>query len=510
MRLALGSIDANGVVLDLPTSDGSETERLRVRVARALKGTLTQGERSLLLSELESEWVELEAVTMTFGSTRVTSIGDATFSKTLTHYEKTPEVTKLELDSRAVHAASLRIEVGSVDVQGELRLQECRLIIDGGTGRIEAKHACVESFRLHLGGLRLSATELLADGMLVGWGPDGFRLEATQLKGPELTLEIGAMRLDAARLAVKKLVVHGGRVSFSEATVANAQLDVAFRQGSPAVEPVTERASGVGKLHSSEPKKTVFDFRLLDGLSGALHVDAVVDMTVPIIGRRRATHKLRLSVDDGSIDYRAIENSLSALEDALLDFSVRDGALVLERGIPLLPTRGFGKRLLIWQLSPEDLALAQQGRVRLAVLPSVQLAADLARAKAEQDGGPSSFALRRLSLENMDLKLSLDEVAGPTTSAIAHLSFERLLAYGNLQHELQGEPRKGVVHAQLDALSTGLTGLALGSMRVDVKSLKLEALRDAALCFVGLTPSHLRVDIAGLYLRGLAFVPDDA
>src|SRR5690606_11056084 len=90
------------------------------------------------------------------------------------------------------------------------------------------------------------------------------------------------------------------------------------------------------------------DWNLLDSLTGHAHVDVGIDITLPLIGRRRAVHQLRVGVQQGRIDYRALESDLSALEDALLDFSVRDDALVLELGIPLLPTRGMGKPLIRW------------------------------------------------------------------------------------------------------------------------------------------------------------------
>jgi hypothetical protein len=247
----------------------------------------------------------------------------------------------------------------------------------------------------------------------------------------------------------------------------------------------------------------VFDFRLLDGLSGSLHVDAVVDMTVPIIGHRRATHKLRLQVEDGSIDYRELESDLSALEESLLDFAVRDEALVLERGIPLLPTRGFGKPLVFWDLGPEDLALAHKRRVRLSVLPSARLAADLKeeREPRERESSTGMFALRRLGLEHIALDLSLNEVSGPMQGALKSLSCERLMARGEVQHELLGEARPGVVHAELHGLATSVEGLMLGELELSVARVQLGKLHDAALLFVGLKPTHLRVALDALTMR---------
>ncbi len=120
---------------------------------------------------------------------------------------------------------------------------------------------------------------------------------------------------------------------------------------------------------SASPPEWTEVMTLLDGLAGVINVELSLDLTVPVIGRRRATHRFRIPIADGAVDYMGLEKDLSTLESALLDFAIRDGALVLEMGIPFLPTRGLGKPILQWDLAPADLDLARRDRIRLAVLP---------------------------------------------------------------------------------------------------------------------------------------------
>jgi hypothetical protein len=503
MQLSLAHLDLRGLSVELPSA--SEHKQLvTLRTATALRGLLTQQAGLLRLSDVAAEWLALDALQLVFGSVRISERGEATFGNVGFRFEAQKGKTELTLESQGAHASHLEIDAGSVHLVGDARMQRLRLWVCDVDGTLEAEHARVGGFRMRIGELALSSPEIRAEGLMVGWGHGEFRLEAKKLSALEMRLSIGAIVLDAEGVELEDLHVRGPDVSFGRASVARATLDARFGVDSPK----RPKAEGQSEAPAAPREaRSVFDYRLLDGLSGALHVDAVVDMLVPILGRRRATHKLRLTVDEGSIDYRELEGDLSALEGSLLDFSVRDGALVLERGIPLLPTRGFGKRLLVWDLSPQDLALAQRRRVKLSVLPQVRLAKDLAQANAERDESSSGFALERLGLENIDLALSLDGLSAPLSSALPKLSFEKFSAQGNLQHELKGEARDGMVHAQLERLDTSIEALSLGELRLDVSELRLNALRDAALSFVGLSLARLQVEIEGLSASGAHLSP---
>jgi hypothetical protein len=512
MRLGLEHLDARGVAVDLAEAmggdAGSPAQRLTIRSATALRGSLLQEADRFEVEDVEAEYLVLEALALAFGSVSIGLTREATLGQLRASYARRGGESRFELSSHGLHAAVLRIEAGSVLVSGEARLQNTRLTLAGGEGRIEAELARVEDFRLQIGGLLLTAPELAAEGLVVGWGGSGFRLEARQLSGPALSLRVGSVKLDAEAALLRELSVRGPNVSVAEARVERGSFEMSFASDA-AAEPVPPPAPPALR---SRPHRPSFDYALLDGLSGALHVDAVVDMTVPIFGNRRATHKLRLSVDDGSIDYRELEAGLSALEESLLDFSVREDALVLERGIPLLPTRGFGKPLLIWDLGAEDLALAQRRRIRLSVLPRARLARELSEARDDRESSSSwTFALRRLGLENIALDLAHRDLGWAVPAALERLSVSRLKAYGEIQHELSGPARPGVVRAELEGLAASVHELALGaSLTLTVPDLALGKLSDASLSFVGLKPTHLRVAIEALALRDAKLTSDES
>jgi hypothetical protein len=58
-----------------------------------------------------------------------------------------------------------------------------------------------------------------------------------------------------------------------------------------------------------------------------------------------------------------------------------------------------------------------------------------------------------------------------------------------------------VVHAELQGLLTSVEDLALGSLRLNVASVSLGRLHDAAILFMGLRPTQVRMAIEALSLR---------
>ena len=191
---------------------------------------------------------------------------------------------------------------------------------------------------------------------------------------------------------------------------------------------------------------------------GHLDVDLDLDLAVPILGRRRATHEFRIPIDGGTIDYRKLEDNLSTLEDSLLDFSVRDEGLVLEVGIPLLPTRGRGKPIVTWPLDAADRELAEHQRVRLSVLsrPDVNHRGD---DNGDGDDKPSKFGLRKAKLDKLDIALAL---APAEASPIRSLGSLALTGELELVSDADDDANATALRGHLDALAVDDLHIAAG------------------------------------------------
>ncbi|MDQ3036236.1 MAG: hypothetical protein M3Y87_27795 [Myxococcota bacterium] len=342
--------------------------------------------------------------------------------------------------------------------------------------------------------------------LLVAWGgTEGFRLELVGVDIDALALRAGSIAIDGERLAVGRLVLREGRIALVGVSLGRARIgaDLApTRDGGALATEETKPASEEPTRVEEPRERPIVDWRFLDGLSGAVNVDVRVDLAVPIIGHRRATHRFRIPIAAGSIDYLRLESDLSLLENTLLDFAVRDGALVLERGIPLLPTRGRGAPILMWDLSPEDLALANQSRVRLGVLPTFRMAGgdagENAANEAETSSGGSAISLRELKLDDVDVHLQLAPPPSPLEGAIATLAFDSLVVQGSLAPVGQGPPAPGALRGDVEGLRAGIGRASLGDRRLGVGGLRVEHLQNVRLSFHGRELAALECELAEL------------
>jgi hypothetical protein len=520
MRIGLQRSDLGGLDVALPPGPSGEAQRVQLRMARGLSVEVRQGPEGISIPEVQVEEAVLEALGLVFGTVALRQGQGATLGQLRGTVERRDGETHLDLTSATVHAGELTVETPSVYVQGELRVEGLRLQVDGGEGRIEGDKVHAARFTLGVGDTKATAPEVQARGLRLGWGEAGFWMRAEQLAAPSLRVALNGLQLHAHGVAVEGFHLHGPQVSVATGRLERASVSARFSAPSGEVaapEPPPDR----GGERPSRAPQVPFDWRLLDGLSGDIGVDLAVDLTVPVIGRRRATHRFRIPLEAGSLDYMALEGDLSTLEESLLDFAVRDdGTLVLERGIPLLPTRGRGKPILVWNLDHDDLALARKRRVRLAVLPHFRLASDAKgdRSEAAPDESPPEkdtggsgpgIALRSLGLANLVARLAHAEVpdlSGP----VRRLAFDALHVEGTLHHAASGAPRDGWVRGSLDGLAGHVAGLALGgATTLDLERLQLGRLSDLDVQFAGLRPVSLQAEVAELNLGGFALTPGE-
>jgi hypothetical protein len=300
------------------------------------------------------------------------------------------------------------VRVGSVDVAFGATLHAVELVVQGSTGHLSAERAEFEAFRLGSEGAGVVASPLDTGPLTIHWG-DEFRLTAERASSARLDLifEDFVVRVEDVALAkleshdvvfvVRVLWAAGGDVRLVPRQTHAAMAKAAVPMADP---PRRETDPGAP---SAPP---LLDWNLFDGLSGRVDVDLGVVLKLPVL-ERRAVHEFRVAVDRGTVDFRKLERGLAGLEDSLLDFSVRDGELVLELGVPLLPTRGFGRRLIAWELPAAEQPLANDDRVRLARLaqPRILVGSDsdgdknASPGQDEDETAPSSSPLLELAFQ---------------------------------------------------------------------------------------------------------------
>ena len=226
---------------------------------------------------------------------------------------------------------------------------------------------------------------------------DSISSDHIDIKMPSRKFNLKSIRLDKGFSFKKK------QLKLSSISIAKyeAFLDRIFNASSTS--PLTDNKASI--------HNTTFIPSYLDTISGTIHTDLNVKATVPVIGKRNATHRFRVPIDLGVINFKSLEESLSNLENAFIDFNLRGQSLVLERDIPLIP--GFEKPIVSWNIKDNDMSLAKQNRVKLSTL----LTPTLVESSASNDGkAKSKIKLHQLDFENIAINLQ------------SHLS--RLLATG--------------------------------------------------------------------------------
>jgi hypothetical protein len=489
MRLDLAQLSGRDLALALPPASAGSAERRATLVsATDLSGLFETSEAGWKLTRLACGEALLRALAWTFGKVSLASEGQARLGGLRGELEQEAGRFHLELTLEALDAVRLVLAVGALRISARVEAQGLTLRQGGGNGVLRAQRAVFREFEASSGQLRASAPELRVSDLTVDWGGDEFRFEVGAADALALEVESGGNRLHASDVELLALRSLGSRVRLGDLRLSRAELAASLGQ-SAAARDETEP-------HSAPP----LDLRLLDTLAGRLDVDVEVDISVPILGRRRATHELRLGIEGGAIDYLELERGLSTLEDALLDFSVREGMLVLERALPLLSTRGRGKPLLLWDLDAVDHARAEQeGRVRISLLPEYRPAKS--EGEEQDKGGGSAFKLRALSLGNLAANLSLAQNRTEIGGVLLELTFETLTLRGDVHHRPDEAP-PGALRAEGAQLRAQLRDLPLAG-RTGAGRLEIAVLRGVEITFEGTRATRLKGALEGFTLANL-------
>lgn len=503
MHVALERLDLRALQL---TSAGDPPHyQLTLREGEGVRGELTYDAAQLVLRQLGADKLVLDALRLMFGTLLIDSKRETVIEHLQGELKSRVASLELALKAESVRAQPLSIEVGELTLGADTQMRGVVLRVSDDGGSISVEQLRLQDFQVHSGDFGAESAALSAQDFQLGWGVE-LRVSAARLEVPELSLRYTQRaKLSLSELTCTDLAVRGPHLLLGGLHIKRARFDQRLEpanESAPPAPPPAPVPTSVPARPSRPMARKAFDLDLLDGLSGQLQVDVQVDITIPIFGTRRAKHELRLSVEQGSVDYRELESNLAPLENALLDFSVRGSELVLEQGIPLLPTRGFGKPILRWSLSPRDRDLAERDRVRLALLPEYQLAG--ARAERDDDDEASSkFALRKLGLNILDFSLALAPVSVPGI-ALRGVSIERLSARGSIQHHLSDVDPEGVVSGDMRGLMLSVDTLAVGARALSLQKLQVLRVPRWVVRFAGLTPTSLSLELEDIMLIQLS------
>jgi hypothetical protein len=149
---------------------------------------------------------------------------------------------------------------------------------------------------------------------------------------------------------------------------------------------------------SEKPAQDKLGF--LDSLSGRIYMTVKVVLDLPVIGHRTLDQDLRIPIQEGSLDFRALDDSLDWLEGAFIDIKHDGDRLSLVWKVPIF---GASRELIAWRLDDEAMAMASFGRVPVRSLTEFIVGSS----RPGRNDDRKRKVLQSLSLNAIDIALSL-------------------------------------------------------------------------------------------------------
>lgn len=200
--------------------------------------------------------------------------------------------------------------------------------------------------------------------------------------------------------------------------------------------------------------------RFLDSLTGRIDLTVKVVLDLPVLGQRTLDQALELPIQEGSIDFRSLEENLDWLEGKFIDIEAEDDRLVLSWKVPIV---GSARDLISWQLDDDAATLARFGRVPVRSLSDFRVGGSGSGGTGKKSDDGKRKTLQSLSIEGIDIAIGL---LAP-----------RSLEVGNGLIMFGGDDQPGMVDLKVagginDRGPGKLTG-AIGSIDTTIKDLRL-------------------------------------
>ena len=317
-----------------------------------------------------------------------------------------------------------------------------------GTAQYGAGECSFEKLEGQLGALRWEAESASVGGAWLRSTTGRYKITADRIEMPH-----GLRLVRAADIAVGgRLELVSPHVSFSELRV---DIQGPFGRSEPPP-PMPASTMLTGPLPQLSPTRRQEKLRFLDSLTGRIYLTMKVQLDLPVLGVRTLDQPLRIPIQEGSLDFRALEDSLDWLEGRFLDIDHDKDKLKVRWKVPIF---GSSHDLVTWQLDQDAATLAAFGRVPVRSLTDFRTGSPGPQKDKPKNGG----VLKSFKVDGIDVALSL---LAPRNLEVG----QGLIAFG-------GEDQPGMVDLKVSgALASNGPGKlrgAIGSIDTTIKDVRL-------------------------------------
>jgi hypothetical protein len=359
----------------------------------------------------------------------------------------------------------------------------------------------VESKRIEgrAGGVTYGAQDCVFDGLEgrldnLRWTADAASLGEARFKDDNGRFDMAVDRIEMAHGLMLTRAEGGYEIVSPHVTFSEMQLTVrgpfgkaaADRPAPPSPQPPQPQPLRQDRL------------RFLDSLTGRIYLTVKVVLDLPVIGKRTLDQALKIPVQEGSLDFRALDDSLDWLEGAFLDLDHDGDKLALQWKVPIV---GSARDLVTWKLDEEASTLASFGRVPVRSLADFRTAGS---------GKPSSDekrkTLRSLSLDAIDIALSL---LAPRSLEVGNgvIMFGGDDQPGMVDLKVTGsisDRAPGALVGTIGSVDTTIKDLQMGSVRLTADRLHFDGLDQLEVVFDAFRPTKVTTIVHRVTATNLA------
>jgi hypothetical protein len=380
-------------------------------------------------------------------------------------------------------------------VESDVTVQRFGFTTDETGRRLEFPRAVTHNVSGRVGTVGYGAADLIFDALegrldTLRWTAEGASIGGGWLRDDAGRFDIGVDRMEMSRGLMLTRADQGVEIVSPHVTLSEMKMVVKGPFGS--------RAKPEEPPVPIDPALRQDRLRFLDSLSGRIYLTVKVVLDLPVLGKRSLDQQLKVPVQEGSLDFRALEDSLDWLEGAFLDIKHDNDKLAVTWKVPIV---GSSRDLISWTLDAESATLASFGRV-----PVRSLADFRRKPVGDTDKTSKRQTLKALSLDAIDVALSL--VAPRSVQAGGGLiMFGGDDSPGMVDFKVTGainDKRPGNVRGTIGSIDTTIKDVRIGPAHVTSDRLHFDGIDELEVVFDGFTPSAVTVVVHRVTATNLA------
>jgi hypothetical protein len=370
-------------------------------------------------------------------------------------------------------------------VETDITVQRFGFITDDGGRRLQFPRAESHQIEGAAGSVSYGARDCVFDDLegrldTLRWTAEAASVGSAWLRDGAGRFDMAVDRLELPRGLRLVRADHGVEIVAPYLSLSDMKLEVRGPFGRSADRPATVPPAERGLRQSR--------LRFLDSLSGRLYVTVKVVLDLPVIGNRTLDQQLRVPIQEGSLDFRALEDSLDWLEGAFLDIKHDGDKLALVWKVPIF---GSAHELISWMLDHDASALAAFGRVPVRSLVDFRTAG---RPNAKNDDRKRQ-TLQSLSLDAIDIALSL--LAPRSVEAGGGvIMFGGEDQPGMVDLRVSGSIKDrgpGELKGAIGSIDTTIKDVQFGPVKLTADRMHFDGLDQLEVTFEGFRPAHVMV-----------------